>query len=308
MSTRTSRIDRLLDGLGLATENEWPSVVRERLVSYVLLGMYVFVVWFPIYYILITSLKPSSAVVNLPVTFLPYDPTISNYVEIFRNRPFEMFTWNSLVVASVTTVITVTLGTLSGYSFSRYDFLGNKALLLSIVAARMIPPIALIVPFYQIMSNPPLIGGYLGSGGLYNTKIALILTYTFFNLPFAVWIMKNYFDGVPRSLDEQAQVDGCSTWEGFAKIILPVAKPGIAATAILAFIFSWNEFVFALVLTSSEQAQTLPIAVSLFVADDFIDWAHLAAGGMIAALPGILFGLFFQRYIVSGLTQGAVKE
>ena len=308
MSTRTSRVDRLLDGLGLETENEWPSVVRERLVSYVLLGVYVFVVWFPIYYILITSLKPTSAVVNLPVTFLPYDPTISNYVEIFRNRPFELFTWNSLVVASVTTVITVTLGTLSGYSFSRYEFLGNRALLLSIVGARMIPPIALIVPFYQIMSSPPLIGGFVGPSGFYNTKIALILTYTFFNLPFAVWIMKNYFDGVPRSLDEQAQVDGCSTWEGFARIILPVAKPGIAATAILAFIFSWNEFVFALVLTSSEQAQTLPIAVSLFVADDFIDWAHLAAGGMIAALPGILFGLFFQRYIVSGLTQGAVKE
>lgn len=306
MSTKTSYLDRLQDSFGLDTENEWPTVVRERLVAYVLLGIYVFVVWFPIYYIFITSLKPSSEVVNLPVTFLPTEPTISNYVEIFANRPFELYTFNSLVVASVTTVIVVSLGTVSGYTFSRFNFLGNKALLLSIVGARMIPPIALIVPFFQIMSQPPLIGGLTGS--LYDTKIALILTYTFFNLPFAVWIMKNYFDGVPRSLDEQAQVDGCSTWEGFVKIILPVAKPGIAATAILAFIFSWNEFVFALVLTSSEQSQTLPIAVALFVADDFVDWAHLAAGGMIAALPGILFGLFFQRYIVSGLTQGAVKE
>lgn len=306
MSTKTSYLDRLQDSFGLDTENEWPSVVRERLVAYGLLGLYVFVVWFPIYYIFITSLKPTSAVVNLPVTFLPHEPTISNYVEIFANRPFELYTFNSLVVASVTTVVVVSLGTVSGYTFSRYNFLGNKALLLSIVGARMIPPIALIVPFFQIMSQPPLVGGLTGS--LYDTKIALILTYTFFNLPFAVWIMKNYFDGVPRSLDEQAQVDGCSRWEGFVKVILPVAKPGIAATAILAFIFSWNEFVFALVLTSSEQAQTLPIAVSLFVADDFVDWAHLAAGGMIAALPGILFGLFFQRYIVSGLTQGAVKE
>ncbi|MFC4449648.1 carbohydrate ABC transporter permease [Halorussus aquaticus] len=306
MSTKTSYLDRLRDSFGLDTENEWPSVVRERLVAYGLLGLYVFVVWFPIYYIFVTSLKPTSAVVSLPVTFFPAEPTVSNYVEIFANRPFELYTFNSLVVASVTTVIVVSLGTVSGYTFSRYDFLGNKALLLSIVGARMIPPIALIVPFFQIMSQPPLVGGLTGS--LYDTRIALVLTYTFFNLPFAVWIMKNYFDGVPRSLDEQAQVDGCSTWEGFVKIILPVAKPGIAATAILAFIFSWNEFVFALVLTSSEQAQTLPIAVSLFVADDFVDWAHLAAGGMIAALPGILFGLFFQRYIVSGLTQGAVKE
>ncbi|WP_135851471.1 carbohydrate ABC transporter permease [Halorussus salinus] len=306
MSTKTSYLDRLQDSFGLDTDNEWPSVVRERLVAYGLLGLYVFVVWFPIYYIFITSLKPSGAVINLPVTFFPTEPTISNYVEIFANRPFELYTFNSLVVASVTTVVVVSLGTVSGYTFSRYDFLGNKALLLSIVAARMIPPIALIVPFFAIMSDPPLVGGLTGS--LYDTKVALILTYTFFNLPFAVWIMKNYFDGVPESLDEQAKVDGCSTWEGFVKIILPVAKPGIAATAILAFIFSWNEFVFALVLTSSEQAQTLPIAVSLFVADDFVDWAHLAAGGMIAALPGILFGLFFQRYIVSGLTQGAVKE
>jgi multiple sugar transport system permease protein len=306
MSTKTSRLARVADELGLDTDNEWPSVVRERLVAYGLLALYVFVVWFPIYYIVITSFKPSSEVLSIPITFVPHEPTLQNYVEIFANRPFETYTINSLVVASTTTIICVTLGTLSGYTFSRYDFLGNKALLLSIVAARMIPPIALIVPFFQIMSNPPLIGGLTGS--LYDTKIALVLTYTFFNLPFAVWIMKNYFDGVPRSLDEQAKVDGCSTWEAFVKIILPVAKPGIAATAILAFIFSWNEFVFALVLTSSEASQTLPIAVSLFVADDFIDWAHLAAGGMIAALPGILFGLFFQRYIVSGLTQGAVKE
>ena len=306
MSTETSYFDRIVDGFGLDTENEWPSVVRERLVAYGLLGVYVFVVWFPIYYILITSIQPASEVLSLPINFIPQQITISNYVDIFANRPFELYTFNSLVVASVTTLICVTLGTVTGYTFSRYDFLGNKALLLSIVGARMIPPIALIVPFFSIMSNPPLIGWLTGS--LYDTKVALILTYTFFNLPFAVWIMKNYFDGVPESLDEQAQVDGCSRWEGFVKVILPVAKPGIAATAILAFIFSWNEFVFALVLTSSEQAQTLPIAVSLFVADDFVDWAHLAAGGMIAALPGILFGLFFQRYIVSGLTQGAVKE
>jgi len=306
MSTKKSRLNRIADGLGLETDNEWSSVIRERLVAYALLGVYVFVVWFPIYYILITSLKPSAEVLSLPITFVPHQPTLQNYVEIFANRPFETYTFNSLVVASTTTLICVTLGTVSGYTFSRYNFLGNKALLLSIVAARMIPPIALIVPFFQIMSNPPLISSLTGS--LYDTKVALVLTYTFFNLPFSVWIMKNYFDGVPRSLDEQAQVDGCSRWEAFVKIILPVAKPGIAATAILAFIFSWNEFVFALVLTSSEASQTLPIAVSLFVADDFIDWAHLAAGGMIAALPGILFGLFFQRYIVSGLTQGAVKE
>ncbi|QIO22270.1 carbohydrate ABC transporter permease [Haloarcula sp. JP-L23] len=306
MSTKQSTLGQLIAALGLDTENEWSHVVRERLVAYGLLGLYVFVIWFPIYFIFITSIKPTSAVLDIPISFVPTQPTVSNYVEIFQNRPFELYTLNSLIVASTTTVICVTLGTVTGYSFSRYDFIGNKTLLLSIVGARMIPPIALIVPFFSIMSNPPLVGGLTGS--LYDTRIALILTYTFFNLPFAVWIMKNYFDGVPESLDEQARIDGCSRWEGFVKIILPMAKPGIAATAILAFIFSWNEFVFALVLTSSEQAQTLPIAVSLFVADDFVDWAHLAAGGMIAALPGILFGLFFQQYIVSGLTQGAVKE
>lgn len=306
MSTKTSPTNRILEALGLDADNEWPTVVRERLVAYALLGLYVFVVWFPIYYIFITSIKPTSEVLSVPITFFPSEPTVQNYVDIFQNRPFGQYTLNSFIVAGTTTLVCVTLGTLSGYTFSRYDFLGNKSLLLSIVAARMIPPIALIVPFFQIMADPPLIGWLTGS--LYDTRLALILTYTFFNLPFSVWIMKNYFDGVPRSLDEQAQVDGCSTWEGFVKVILPVAKPGIAATAILAFIFSWNEFVFALVLTSSEASQTLPIAVSLFVADDFVQWAHLAAGGMIAALPGILFGLFFQRYIVSGLTQGAVKE
>lgn len=306
MSTKQSTLNRVRQALGMETQNEWPTVARERLITYALLGVYVIVIWFPIYYIFITSIKPSSEVLSVPITFIPQQPTVQNYVDIFANRPFEHYTFNSVIVATTTTVICVTLGTLTGYSFSRFDFFGNKTLLLSIVGARMIPPIALIVPFFQIMSNPPLIGGFTGS--LYDTRVALILTYTFFNLPFAVWIMKNYFDGVPESLDEQAKIDGCSTWEAFFKIILPMAKPGIAATAILAFIFSWNEFVFALVLTSSEVSQTLPIAVSLFVADDFVDWAHLAAGGIIAALPGILFGLFFQQYIVSGLTQGAVKE
>ena len=307
MSTSQSPIDRLATRLApTGEEDAWPTEQRDRLVAIGLLGVYVFVVWFPIYYIFITSIQPSSEVLSLPISFVPETVTGANYVEIFANRPFEQYTLNSLIVATVTTLVCVTLGTLTGYSFSRFDFVGNKTLLLSIVGARMIPPIALIVPFFDIMSQPPLVGGLTGS--LYDTRIALILTYTFFNLPFSVWIMKNYFDGVPESLDEQAKVDGCSTWEGFVKVILPIAKPGIAATAILAFIFSWNEFVFALVLTSSEQAQTLPIAVSLFVADDFVDWAHLAAGGMIAALPGILFGLLFQRHIVSGLTQGAVKE
>ncbi|WP_265108257.1 carbohydrate ABC transporter permease [Halosolutus halophilus] len=306
MSTKDSRFNRVAARVGLNTDDVWPSVVRERLLAYGLLLLYVIVIWFPIYYIFITSLKTQSEVLTIPITFVPQEPTAQNYIDIFRNRPFEAYTINSLIVASTTTVICVTLGTMTGYTFSRHNFLGNKALLLSIVAARMIPPIALIVPFFQIMSSPPLIGGL--TGNLTDTRVALILTYTFFNLPFAVWIMKNYFDGVPRSLDEQAKVDGCSTWEAFVKIVLPVAKPGIAATAILAFIFSWNEFIFALVLTRSEASQTLPIAVSLFVADDFVDWSHLAAGGMIAALPGILFGLFFQRYIVSGLTQGAVKE
>lgn len=306
MSTARSKIGRLRKWLGLDVENEWPSVVRERLFAYLLLALYVAVIWFPIYFIFITSIKPTSEVLSLPITFVPNQPTIENYVAIFQTRPFEKYTLNSLIVATTTTIIAVSIGTLSGYSFSRFDFMGNKSLLLSIIGARMIPPIALIVPFFEIMSDPPLIGGITGS--LYDTRIALILTYTFFNLPFAVWILKNYFDGIPQSLDEQAQVDGASRWEGFFKIILPVAKPGIAAAAILTFIFSWNEFVFALVLTSSEASQTLPIAVSLFVADDFIDWAHLAAGGMIAALPGILFGLYFQQYIVSGLTQGAVKE
>lgn len=306
MSTKQSPLNRIRQSLGMETQNEWPTVARERIITYGLLGVYVIIIWFPIYYIFITSIKPSSEVLSIPITFLPQEPTIQNYVDIFANRPFESYTLNSIIVATATTVICVVLGTLTGYTFSRFNFFGNKTLLLSIVGARMIPPIALIVPFFQIMSNPPLIGGFTGS--LYDTRVALILTYTFFNLPFAVWIMKNYFDGVPESLDEQAKIDGCSTWEAFFKIILPMAKPGIAATAILAFIFSWNEFVFALVLTSSEVSQTLPIAVSLFVADDFVDWAHLAAGGIIAALPGILFGLFFQRYIVSGLTQGAVKE
>ncbi|TDO95178.1 carbohydrate ABC transporter membrane protein 2 (CUT1 family) [Halanaerobium saccharolyticum] len=266
--------------------------------QYLFLGAYILFSLFPIYWIIITAFKNPSAVLELPVNWIPENPTIDNFIYVFRERPYLSYTINSVVAALSSTLLCVVLGTPAAYSFSRYDFKGNKVMFFSVLVSRMIPPIALIVPFYSMMQNL----------GLIDTKIALIITYSFFNLPFVIWVMKSYFDEIPTGLDEAARIDGASKWQIFKDVILPVTLPGIAASAMLAFIFSWNEFVFTLVLTLTPAAKTLPIGLMDFIADDFIDWARLMAGGALAATPAIIFGLFFQKYIVGGLTKGAIKE
>jgi len=262
------------------------------------LGIYILFSLFPIYWIIITAFKEPSAVLELPVNWIPKNPTIDNFLYVFEERPYFSYTVNSIIAALSSTTLCVLLGTPAAYSFSRFKFIGNKFMFISVLVSRMIPPIALIVPFYSMMQRL----------GLIDTRIALIITYSFFNLPFVIWVMKSYFDEIPTGLDEAAKIDGASKWQTFTEVILPITFPGIAASAMLAFIFSWNEFVFTLVLTLTPAAKTLPIGLMDFIADDFIDWARLMAGGALAAMPAIIFGLFFQKYIVGGLTRGAVKE
>ncbi len=266
--------------------------------QYFFLAIYIVFSIFPIYWIFITALKTPSAVLQLPVNWIPENITIENFFYVFQERPYLSYTVNSIIAAVSSTIVCVVLGTPAAYSFSRFKFIGHRFMFISVLVSRMIPPIALIVPFYTMMQR----------FGLIDTRIALIITYSFFNLPFVIWVMKSYFDEIPTGLDEAARIDGASKWQTFTQVILPITFPGIAASAMLAFIFSWNEFVFTLVLTLTPHAKTLPIGLMDFIADDFIDWARLMAGGLLAALPAIIFGVFFQKYIVGGLTRGAVKE
>lgn len=264
---------------------------------HIILVLILIYVLFPIGWTFITSIKSKKEIHSFPQTLIPKDPTITPYVESWTKEHFDLYTRNSIIIALATTLIATSLGTIAGYGFSRFRFPGDTYVFAGILAVRLLPPIGLIVPFYRIF----------GALNILNTKTALITTHVYLNLPLAVWLMRNFFVNIPLELDEIAMVDGCTRIQAFRKVILPLAAPGIAATGILAFLFSWREFLFALTISMDSTAVTLPVGANLFIGDVIVWWNYLSAGGFIAVIPAIIFVAFFQRYLVSGLTAGAIK-
>lgn len=252
---------------------------------------------FPIYSMISTSLRPASATMTVPVEWWPSAPTVAAYGAIWVGRPYGRYFLNSLLVASATTLASIGLAALAGYGFSRYRFRGAAALLTGMVATQMIPSILLLITYFKAVAWV----------GLYNSLTALVLAYTSFVLPFSTWLLKGYFDGVPLELDEAAMIDGCSPLGGFARVVLPVALPGITATSIYAFLLAWNEFIFAYVLTDSSEKYTISVGIAHFFGEYSVAWNELMAAGLVAALPPIVLYVFTSRFLVSGLTAGALK-
>ena len=255
---------------------------------------------FPIYWTFVSSLKTLGGIHQFPPNLIPtqfIEPIWQNYVDLWYQRSFNMFTLNSLVVAIATTLIVVTFGTLAGYGFSRFRFPFDDYVFIGILGARLLPPIGMLVPFYRLFGNLNLI----------DSRIALITVYTYMNLPLVIWLMRNYFVSIPADLDQAAYIDGATRFQTFKDIILPLAKPGIAASAILTFLFSWREFLFAFTLTFTPAAKTIPVGAMMMLEDVVILWNYLAAAGFIAMIPALIFVMLFQRHIVSGLTAGAIK-
>jgi multiple sugar transport system permease protein len=275
-------------------------IVRSKVFLGLLLG--IAIVWynFPIWYTFVSSLKSIEAIHNDPMTLLPtdpIDPIWANYAELWFERQFDAYVSNSLIVAITTTFIVMILGTLGGYGFSRFRFRYDSYVFVGILMARLLPPIGMLVPFYRLFLDLHLL----------DTELVLIIVHTYLNLPLVIWLMRNYFISIPADLDEAAYIDGATRFQTFKDIILPLAKPGIAAVAILTFLFSWRDFLMAFIMTTSDRAVTVPVAATLFQQDVVVLWNYLSAAGFIAMLPGILFVIVFQRYIVTGLTSGAVK-
>lgn len=255
---------------------------------------------FPIYWTFVSSLKTLEGIHRFPPTLIPQEtitPLWKNYVSIWFQRSFDMYTLNSLIIALTTTAIVMFFGTLAGYGFSRFRFPYDDYVFIAILGARLLPPIGMLVPFFTLFGNLSML----------DTRFALVVVYTYMNLPLVVWLMRNFFVSIPPELDEAAYIDGATRFQTFKDIILPLARPGIAASAILVFLFSWREFLFALVLTVSPAARTLPVGSVLFVEDVVVLWNYLASAGFLAMLPALVFVVLFQRYIVSGLTSGAIK-
>ena len=235
----------------------------------------------------------------MPPEWYPYNPTLKHYYETFVERPFLQYALNSFLVAVGTTIVSLTFGTMAGYALARFQYPGNWRYQTSfwILSTRMMPPIVSIIPLYLFFLRFDML----------NTKAALIIAYTAFNLPFATWMMKSYFQDLPVELEEAAMVDGDTRWGAFLRVALPLARPGLAATSIFCLIISWNEFLLALIITLTEQSQTLPIGIAGRVTQYNTYWGEISAAGFMACIPIVIFAFIVQKHLVRGLSFGAVK-
>ncbi len=272
-----------------------PSVV----VKYVVLLLLTFVFIFPIFWLVGTSLKNPIDIFAIPPIFIPTPPTFDHYMRLFGEAQIMKYIINSLIVAGLTTLVTLGIGTLSAYALARFQlpYQLNERLSFWVLSTRMFPPIVTIIPLFMMMKALHLV----------NTKIGLVIAYSAFNLPFVVWMMRGFFIEIPKELEEAAMVDGASRMLAFRRIILPIAKPGLIATAIFTMIMSWNEFMFALILSQTRDAATLPIGIASRVTQYEIQWGPMSAGGVIAVIPVLVFAFAVQRYLVRGMSFGAIK-
>ncbi|MDE0520427.1 MAG: carbohydrate ABC transporter permease [Boseongicola sp.] len=268
---------------------------RQTILVYLLLAIVLIVFLTPIYIIASSSVKPTPIMFQKPPAMI-FSPTWDHYIALFSDRPFARFIGNSLIVALGSTAFSLTFGSLAAYAISRIKHRRMGDVAFWILSMRMFPPIAVVVPYYIIFKTV----------GLLDTPLALIIIYSTVNIPLTTWLMKGFFDEVPTALEEAAAVDGHGLLSAFWHVTLPLAAPGLAVSAVFCFIFSWNEFIFALMLTGSN-AQTATVAVMSFWSSDAVQWGRIMAGSLIIVIPGVIFVLTCQRWLVRGLTLGSVK-
>ncbi len=265
--------------------------------AYTLLAALLAFVLLPFFWIIATSLKTQAQTFLVPVRWLPVHPTLQAYREMWAHHPYTRYFLNSAIVAGVTTLVAVSASCLAAYGFSRFRFRGAEWLLLVMIGTQMVPVILLLLSYFKAMS----------ALHLFNTLTALVIAYTAYVLPYTVWILKGYFDSIPSDIDEAALIDGCSPLTAFLRAVLPVALPGLVATAIFAFLLGWNEFTFAYVLTSTESKYTISVGIAHLFGEYSVSWNELMAVGLVASLPPIILYFFTSRFLVSGLTAGALK-
>lgn len=266
--------------------------------KYLFLAIYLIIVILPFYWMVNTSLKPTQAdIYAYPIQYWPNEPSLTNYRTIIGKENFGHYFTNSLSVATAAGFLSVFVGMFASYVIARYHFKGRNALLFFFLFTQMVPMFILIIPLYQMM----------GSMGMVNKLSTMIILYTNMMIPFSVVTLRGFFEGVPRSLEEAAQIDGCGRLQALFTVILPVILPGLASTIIFAFVNSWNELFLAVMFLDDNIKKTLPVALNGFILKFDIAWGQLSAGTVIAIVPTmILFG-FIQKYMASGLTAGAVK-
>lgn len=256
-------------------------------------------VWsvFPFYWMIATSIRGKDEIFQRPPSLVPHAVTFQNYVDLLVGAQFWRFAMNSLVLTISVTVISVLISVTAGYAMARHRFKGSVMLPLFMLYGQMFPPVLLLIPFYV----------QLRFLGWLDSLYGLIPVYLSYMLPLCVWLMRGFFSQVPFSLEDAARMDGCTRWQAFWKVILPMARPGIVAVATWVMIHTWNEFLYASTFILSEKKRTLPLGLSGLIGQYTTDWGVLMAGGVITAAPILIVFFFLQRHLVSGVGGGAVK-
>jgi multiple sugar transport system permease protein len=268
---------------------------RPRIGRFIFLGAFVLFVLGPLYWMFITSIKPSDDYLAVPPVWFPSQPTLVHYTAaLFAYRGIQGIV-NSLIISISATVLSALIGTLMAYSLARFET-GGKHLAFWVLSQRFLPPIAVVLPIFLIYRTV----------GLHDTHFGMIIAYTTLTLPVSVWMMFAYFKGMPRSMEDAALVDGCTRWQAFWRVAVPLAAPGIVAAAVFAFIACWTEFFFALLLTS-RSAFTLPTVFRAFLGFQGAQYGEASALAIVSLAPSIALGVLAQRHLVRGLTLGAVR-
>ncbi|MEW6505857.1 MAG: carbohydrate ABC transporter permease [Chloroflexota bacterium] len=270
---------------------------RTKTLLYIVYALVVIITIIPILWVVLASFKQPAEIFAYPPRFIPKHFTLENYHYVLTFTKVPKWLFNSIVVALASTIVALVLATTGAYGFSRFNFKGKAVLLLAILGTQMIPGVTNIIPLYLIMSKVHLT----------DTILALVLVYSAMRVPFSIWVMKGFFDTVPTSLDESARIDGCSWFQAFIRVVAPITAPGLVATVIFNAISAWNEFIIALVLTSSDKSQPLSVGLFAFQTQYGSDWQYIAASAVIGAVPVLIVFLALQQYFVAGLARGAVK-
>jgi len=274
----------------------------EKVLLYIICTIIIIVVVFPLYWLIITSLKYDIDSYIYPPQFFPVNITFKNYIDILflaREGNLVKYFLNSLIITISTIFLSLLFGSMAAYSLSKHylSIMFRRMVLAFVLVIRIFPPITTAIPYYVILSKFRLV----------DTHIVLIISYVSFSLPFTIWLMLGFFQSLPAEIEKAATIDGCNFWQRFIKIVIPLSLPGLAVTAIFVFLYSWNEFMLASILTS-ENAKTLPVVIAGFISDKYLFWGKMTALGVIMTIPVIIFSSFAQKNIVRGLTFGAVKE
>lgn len=272
--------------------------IMAGVAMYVLLALLASLVLIPVLWMVSTAFKSYGETIAKPPRWIPQQFSFEAFGRLWSEYPFGTYFKNSFVIVLFSMAVSVFASCLAGYGLTRFRFRGRNSLMTFILVTQMFPSVMLLVPFYSI----------IGKMHLLDTHLGLILVYISFTVPFCTWTMLGFFRALPLDLDEAARIDGCNSWQCFGRIILPLTLPGIASTSIYAFITSWNEYMFAFILTSRPEMKTLSVGIAEMNGFQQVRWNDMMAASLMASLPLILLFVCLQKYFVSGLTSGAVKS